>query len=165
MTAMTTSFPPVIVPSRELLVQEFRSDLAALAADGQAPARDLVLTQPHLLRTLAATAAGQVPRGVDRLVGAIDDAPLVTAVSLYTGLRFCLVDTSRVPMSETGPLHPGEAIALISYADDSDRRALLEHLASAEVQVSATVVVAFDEASSPSDPPPSDSAAASTSKE
>ncbi|MHB1612886.1 MAG: orotate phosphoribosyltransferase [Actinomycetes bacterium] len=78
----------------------------------------LFQTRPTILRRLASLLAEHVPAGVDRLAGPeLGAVPLVTAVSLHTGLPFVIVRreaknyaTGRVV---EGELHAGEQVLLL----------------------------------------------------
>jgi orotate phosphoribosyltransferase len=79
----------------------------------------LFTTQPDLLRRIAAELASRLPSGVSRLAGPVLGAvPLVTAVSLETGLPMVIVRTEKPKEYGTskqieGTLAPGERVVLI----------------------------------------------------
>lgn len=70
-------------------------------------------TRPTILRRLAALMAESVDSTVDRLAGReLGAVPLVTALSLETGLPFVIVRSGRNP-HVVGELHSGERVLLI----------------------------------------------------
>jgi orotate phosphoribosyltransferase len=79
----------------------------------------LFTTQPGLLRRIATELAARLPAGVQRLAGPVLGAvPLVTAVSLETGLPTVIVRTDKPKDYGTnkqieGTLEPGERVLLV----------------------------------------------------
>jgi orotate phosphoribosyltransferase len=79
----------------------------------------LFTTRPDLLRRIAAELAGCLPEGVQRLAGPVLGAvPLVTALSLHTGLPSVIVRVDKPKEYGTakrfeGSLAPGERVVLV----------------------------------------------------
>jgi len=89
-------------------------------------------TRPGLLRRVASFLAEMLPPATDRIVGQeLGGVPLVTAVSLETGLPFVLVRRQTGPSGQDleGELHRGE------------RATVLEDVVSTGVQASRTAGV------------------------
>jgi orotate phosphoribosyltransferase len=110
----------------------------------------LFSTQPALLRRLAISLAGMLPEGIQGLAGPVLGAiPLVTALSLETGLPMVIVRTEKPKEYGTarqieGTLAAGERIVLVEDVVTTGGAALVAldvlRLAGAEV-VSALCVV------------------------
>jgi len=79
----------------------------------------LFTTQPGLLQRIAASLAARVPQGVERLAGPVLGAvPLVTALSLETGLPMVIVRTDKPKDYGTakqieGTLERGDRVFLV----------------------------------------------------
>jgi orotate phosphoribosyltransferase len=109
----------------------------------------LFTTQPDLLRRIAAELASRLPSGVARLAGPVLGAvPLVTAVSLETGLPMVIVRTDKPKDYGTskqieGSLTAGERVVLIEDIVTTGGAALtaLEVLRAAGAEVLAALVV------------------------
>jgi hypothetical protein len=118
----------------ETVRQGRRGRLAELAADLNAaairsdasvnvPAIDVpaVHSRPAILRRIAALLAEQLPPGIDRLVGAEADGPLVTAVALHIGLPFALATAATGGSGVfRGDLYPFERVALIETVSSGE---------------------------------------------
>jgi hypothetical protein len=113
-TPAVTAASPVVQRAPEVVADEVRRDLAAVAVDDAGAIEPAaILTHPALLRRIAALLAVHVPATTDRLVAAVEDAPLVTALALHTGLPFVLVDTEPARPAQ-GELHPSEHVVTVS---------------------------------------------------
>ncbi|MFG3697225.1 orotate phosphoribosyltransferase [Micromonospora sp. NPDC047620] len=83
-------------------------------------------TRPTILRRMAALMADLVDATTDRLAGRAEVAPLVTALSLETGLPFAVVPTPAAgdrPTQIEGELHAGERVVLVEDVIMSGSRA------------------------------------------
>lgn len=110
MITLSTSNPPVVVQDAHERRQDLVADVLALVASGALDAAALQ-SRPAILRRLAAAAAHALPTGTDRLVARVADAPLATAVALYTGVPFALMDDAGTLV--LGDLHPSERVVLV----------------------------------------------------
>ncbi|MCW3819667.1 hypothetical protein ONA91_35050 [Micromonospora sp. DR5-3] len=73
-------------------------------------------TRPTILRRMAALMADLLDASTDRLAARAEVAPLVTALSLETGLPFAVIATPGAadhPTPIEGELHPGERVVLV----------------------------------------------------
>jgi len=111
---LTATIPPAVVRTPADEQSDLAADLAALAEGSAVPNVHNVQSRPAILRRLAARLADGVAPGTDRLVGELAYAPLVTAVSLHTGVPFALVDVDNHHV--LGELHPSERVVVITYA-------------------------------------------------
>ena len=109
----------------------------------------LFTTQPRLLERLAAALASRLPGNVQRLAGPVLGAvPLVTAVSLATGVPMLIVRTDKPKEYGTakrieGSLAPGERVMLIEDVVTTGGAALaaVDVLREAGVEVLGALVV------------------------
>lgn len=109
----------------------------------------LFTTQPQLLRRLASVLVSKVPAGVLRLAGpAIGAVPLVTAVSLETGLPMLIVRPEKPKEYGTGKqvegeLRAGERVLVIEDVVTTGGAALatVDALREAGAEVVGTVAV------------------------
>jgi orotate phosphoribosyltransferase len=109
----------------------------------------LFTTQPELLQRIADSLAPRLPAGVQRLAGPVLGAvPLVTALSLATGLPMVIVRTDKPKEYGTakqieGKLEPGEQVVLIEDVVTTGGAALaaVETLRQAGARVLAALVV------------------------
>ena len=117
----------------------------------------LFTTQPGLLRRIAAALSAWVPPGVQRLAGPVLGAvPLVTAVSLETGLPMVIVRTDKPKDYGTskqieGALAAGERVLLIEDVVTTGGAALsaVDELRAAGAEVVGAVVVVDREQGGP----------------
>jgi orotate phosphoribosyltransferase len=117
----------------------------------------LFTTRPELLRRLAVALAGMVPAGVQRLAGPVLGAvPLVTALSLETGLPMVIVRTDGAKEYGTarqieGALEAGERVLLIEDVVTTGGAALsaVDSLRAAGVDVVGALVVVDREQGGP----------------
>jgi orotate phosphoribosyltransferase len=117
----------------------------------------LFTTQPELLRRIAAALAALVPSGVQRLAGPVLGAvPLVTAVSLETGLPMVIVRTDKPKEYGTakqieGALAAGEQVLLIEDVVTTGGAALsaVDELRAAGAEVVGALVVVDREQGGP----------------
>lgn len=114
MTSLTPTSPPVVRQEQQEHAHQLAEDLQALTTTPGAPPHPaIVQSRPAILRRLAALAAEYVPPGTDRLIAHPDDAALVAAVALYTGIPFVLIDTAG---NSAGELHPQEVVVLVQFS-------------------------------------------------
>lgn len=117
----------------------------------------LFTTRPELLRRIAAALAGMLPEGVQRLAGPVLGAvPLVTAVSLQTGLPMVIVRTEGAKEYGTarqieGTLQAGERVLLIEDVVTTGGAALsaVDSLRAAGAEVVGALVVVDREQGGP----------------
>jgi len=117
----------------------------------------LFTTRPALLRRIASSLAACVPEGVQRLAGPVLGAvPLVTAVSLETGLPMVIVRTDRAKEYGTakqieGTLVAGEKVLLIEDVVTTGGAALsaVDELRAAGAEVVGALVVVDREQGGP----------------
>jgi orotate phosphoribosyltransferase len=117
----------------------------------------LFTTRPELLRRLAVALAGLVPAGVQRLAGPVLGAvPLVTALSLETGLPMVIVRTEGAKEYGTarqieGALEAGERVLLIEDVVTTGGAALsaVDSLRAAGADVVGALVVVDREQGGP----------------
>ena len=117
----------------------------------------LFTTQPTLLRRLAVALSALVPPGTQRLAGPVLGAvPLVTAVSLETGLPMVIVRTDKPKDYGTskqieGALEAGERVLLIEDVVTTGGAALtaVDELRGAGAEVLGAVVVVDREQGGP----------------
>jgi orotate phosphoribosyltransferase len=109
----------------------------------------LFTTRPELLQRLAAELAKRVPAGVQRLAGPVLGAvPLVTALSLHTGLPMLIVRVDQPKEYGTsrqieGSLQPGDRVLLVEDVVTTGGAALaaVDVLRAAGAEVLGAVVV------------------------
>lgn len=110
MITLSMSNPPAVVQDAHERRHDLVADVLALVTRGALDASALQ-SRPAILRRLAAAAAQALPGGTDRLAARVADAPLATAVALYTGVPFALIgDRGAVIL---GDLHPSERVVLV----------------------------------------------------
>src|SRR5262249_50828266 len=117
----------------------------------------LFTTRPELLRRIASALAPLVPRGVQRLAGPVLGAvPLVTALSLETGLPMLIVRTEAAKAYATarqieGTLQAGERVLLIEDVVTTGGAALsaVDELRAAGAEVVGALVVVDREEGGP----------------
>ncbi len=122
MTTLSTSVPPHLTRH----ASEWRDDLLAdlrslLRADDTHPPSGAIFPRPSILSRLAAIAAERIPPGADRLIGCSDDAILLAAVSLHSGIPLVCGGTSSL----IGTMHAGEGAVLIAYDDTRETGPLI----------------------------------------
>lgn len=93
---------------------ELRADIRAMKALASGSANGIIdagfQTRPTILRRLGALIAKELPATLDQMVTAPQGVPLTTAVCLYTGLPFTIVQQD---MTLAGEIRRGERIAVI----------------------------------------------------
>jgi orotate phosphoribosyltransferase len=117
----------------------------------------LFTTQPDLLRRIAAALASLLPPGVQRLAGPVLGAiPLVTALSLETGLPMVIVRTDKPKEYGTarqieGTLSGGERVLLVEDVVTTGGAALaaVDELRSAGAEVVGALAVVDREQGGP----------------
>ena len=117
----------------------------------------LFTTRPELLRRIASALARLVPAGVQRLAGPVLGAvPLVTALSLETGLPMVIVRTEGAKAYGTarqieGTLQAGERVLLIEDVVTTGGAALsaVDELRAAGAEVVGALVVVDREEGGP----------------
>ncbi|MFC8247371.1 hypothetical protein [Streptomyces chartreusis] len=128
--------------------------LAAATASGQTDIDPYAyLTQPTILRRLAADLAGALPAGCDRLITqAPAGLPLAAAVSLHTGLPFAALDMETAHLH--GEVHQGESVAVIHPGAPGTPAALAVAAAATArgAGVSTVLTVLADDTPGPADP-------------
>jgi orotate phosphoribosyltransferase len=109
----------------------------------------LFSTDPELLRDLAQEMARKLPEGTRRLAGVeLGAVPLVTAVSLETGLPYAIVRKSPKEHGGSagrrveGILEPGERVALIEDVVTTGTQVLAAARGLAEAGAEVTKIVA-----------------------
>jgi orotate phosphoribosyltransferase len=118
----------------------------------------LFTTQPSLLKRIAVSLSGLMPAGVQRLAGPVLGAvPLVTALSLETGLPMVIVRTDKpkdygtAKQIEGGELRPGERVLLVEDVVTTGGAALsaVDELRAAGAEVVGALVVVDREQGGP----------------
>lgn len=152
--ATAADVPAVFLePARR--TSELRADILAAATTSGRTDLDpyAYLTQPTVLRRLAADLAAALPTGCDRLITQVSAGlPLAAAVSLHTGLPFAAFDTDTAHLH--GEVHQGESVAVIhpGAPDTPAARTVAADATARGARVSTVLTVLAEDIPGPADP-------------
>lgn len=129
---------------------ELHADILAAASGRTGLDAYAYLTQPTILRRLAADLAAALPAGCDRLITqAPAGLPLAAAVSLHTGLPFAALDTDTAHLH--GEVHQGESVAVL-HPDTPAARTVAAAATARGARVSTVLTVLADDTPEPTAP-------------